>query len=190
MVGFMAGNFVLQQCFSRAVKQFATIKLPVYLPKYSYPHSNTLFHIFTLQAALFCIAGKRYQRRKTGHHRMKSIFTLWCQVVYRRIYCHRFLTSSSQTSHYIRKYIRISDHKYSKFLHAYTWAPSSEFVSSSILSWSILTVHAQPFRGSRDLAFCLKVPLNSPLVWASSGGSGETARMCRLAWTFAARIWR
>ena len=33
----------------------------------------------------------------------------------------------------------------------------------------------------------LKVPLGSLLVWASSGGSGETARMRRLAWTFAAR---
>ena len=52
----------------------------------------------------------------------------------------------------------------------------------------ILTAHAQPFRGARDLAFCLKVPLDSLLVWASSGGSGETARMRRLAWTFAARI--
>ena len=68
------------------------------------------------------------------------------------------------------------------------WAPSSEFVSSSIPSWLILTAHAQPFRGARDLAFCLKVPLDSLLVWASSGGSGETARMRRLAWTFAARI--
>ena len=68
------------------------------------------------------------------------------------------------------------------------WAPSSEFVSSSIPSWHILTAHAQPFRGARDLAFCLKVPLDSLLVWASSGGSGETARMRRLAWTFAARI--
>ena len=29
---------------------------------------------------------------------------------------------------------------------------------------------------------------HSLLVWASSGGSGETARMRRLAWTFAARI--
>ena len=46
----------------------------------------------------------------------------------------------------------------------------------------------QPFRRPRDLAFCLKVPLDSLLVWASSGGSGETARMRRLAWTFAARI--
>ena len=68
------------------------------------------------------------------------------------------------------------------------WAPSSEFVSSSIPSWQNLTAHAQPFRGARDLAFCLKVPLDSLLVWASSEGSGETARMRRLAWTFAARI--
>ena len=68
------------------------------------------------------------------------------------------------------------------------WAPSSEFVSSSIPWWQILTAHAQPFRGERDLAFCLKVPLDSMLIWASSGGSGETACMRRLAWTFAARI--
>ena len=70
----------------------------------------------------------------------------------------------------------------------YIWAASSEFVSSSIPSWQLLTAHAQPFRGARDLAFCLKVPLDSMLVWASSEGSGETARMRRLAWTFAARI--
>ena len=68
------------------------------------------------------------------------------------------------------------------------WAPSNEFVSSSIPSWPILSAHAQPFRGARDLAFCLKVPLDWLLVWASSEGSGETARMRRLAWTFAARI--
>ena len=59
---------------------------------------------------------------------------------------------------------------------------------SNIPSWQILTAHAQLFRGARDLAFCLKVPLDSLLVWASSEGSGETARMRRLAWTFAARI--
>ena len=69
----------------------------------------------------------------------------------------------------------------------FIWVPSSEFVSSSIPSWQILTAHAQPFRGARDLAFCLKVPLDSLLVWASSEDSGETARMRRLAWTFAAR---
>ena len=63
-----------------------------------------------------------------------------------------------------------------------------ETLSSSIPSWQILTAHAQPFRGARDLVFCLKVPLDSLPVWKSSGGSGETARMRRLAWTFAARI--
>ena len=68
------------------------------------------------------------------------------------------------------------------------WAPPSERVSSSIPSWQILTAHAQPFRGARDLAFYLKVPLDSLLVSASSEGSGETARMRRLAWTFAACI--
>ena len=71
---------------------------------------------------------------------------------------------------------------------AVIWAPSSEFVSSSIPSLQILTAHAQPFRGAKDLAFCLTVLLDSLLVWASSDGSGETARMRRLAWTFAARI--
>ena len=70
----------------------------------------------------------------------------------------------------------------------FIWAPSSEFVSSNIPSWQISTAHAQPFRGARDLVFCLKVPLDSLIVWASSEGSGETARMRRLAWTFAARI--
>ena len=71
---------------------------------------------------------------------------------------------------------------------ALDWAPSGEFVSSSIPSWQILTAHVQPFRGARDLVFCLKVPLDSLLVRASSEGSGKTARMRRLAWTFAARI--
>ena len=52
------------------------------------------------------------------------------------------------------------------------WAPSSELVSSSTPSWQILTAHAQPFRGAKDLAVWLKVPLDSLLVWASSGGSG------------------
>ena len=75
-----------------------------------------------------------------------------------------------------------------RHFHLLKWAPSSEFVCSSIPSWQILTAHAQPFRGARDLTSCLKAPLDSLLVGASSEGSGETARMRRLAWTFAARI--
>ena len=50
------------------------------------------------------------------------------------------------------------------FLCRIIWAPSSEFVSSSIPSWQILTAHAQTFRGVRDLAFYLKVPLDSLLA--------------------------
>ena len=49
-------------------------------------------------------------------------------------------------------------------LETILWAPSSEFVSSSIQSLQILTAHAQSFRGARDLAFCLYVPLDSLLV--------------------------
>ena len=67
-------------------------------------------------------------------------------------------------------------------------AASNEFVSSSIPSWQILTANAQSFRGARGLAFCLKLPLDSLLVWVSSGGSGATAQMLSLAWIFAARI--
>ena len=44
-----------------------------------------------------------------------------------------------------------------------------------------LTAHAQPSREARDLAFYLKVQLDSLLVRTSSEGSGETALMRRLA---------
>ena len=91
-----------------------------------------------------------------------------------------------QTNHNLWPLLTTFHHSYCP--HIVQWTASSEFVSSSIPSWQILTAHAQPFRGARDLAFCLKVPLDSLLVWASSEGSGETARMRRLAWTFAARI--
>ena len=63
----------------------------------------------------------------------------------------------------------VHSHFASFVMSCLNWAASSEFVSSSIPSWQILTAHAQPFRGARDLAFCLKVPLDSLLVWASSG---------------------
>ena len=85
-------------------------------------------------------------------------------------------------------FVSCNNELFCTLMHKNKWAPSSEFVSSSIPSLQISTAHAQPFRGARDLIFCLKVPLDSLLVWASSEGSGETARMRRLAWTFAARI--
>ena len=98
----------------------------------------------------------------------------------------RFLESPDFQPNTAKRYI---DQKFVlQVMLTIIWAASSEFVSSSIPSWHILTGHAQSFWGARDLAFCLKVPLDSLLVWASSGGSGETARMRRLAWTFATRI--
>ena len=100
------------------------------------------------------------------------------------------LLEINETPKYLEQRMNMTPvHEYHPVLNKFTiWAPSSDFVSSSIPSWQILTAHAQPFRGARDLAFCLKVPLDSLLIWASSEGSGETARMRRLAWTFAARI--
>ena len=117
-------------------------------------------------------------------HFRHVIYYIWCTTMFEKWFAcislryQSFSQNTGELSTCWRKY----DHFDPK------WAPSSEFVSSSIPSWQILTAHAQPFRGARDLAFCLKVPLDSLFVWASSGGSGETARMRRLAWTFAARI--
>ena len=97
---------------------------------------------------------------------------------------------NSLNIHYISLVVSavMKPNSYRMFNVLFKCGTSSDFVSSSISSWQILTAHALPFRGARDLAFCLKVPLDSLLVWASSRGSGETARMRRLAWTFAARI--
>ena len=68
------------------------------------------------------------------------------------------------------------------------WAPSSEFASSSIPSghFNCACPAIQRGQGSGFLS-AGSSPL-ALLVRASSRGSGETAGMCRLAWTFAARI--
>ena len=123
---------------------------------------------------------------------------LWRYRLQWQKYCWLYLSTSAQHYHTYPKNLDnwkiaviILKSEHCDFI-IYTcriiWAPSSEFVSSSIPSWQILTAHAQPFRGTRDLAFCLKVPLDSLLVWVSSEGCGETWRMRRLAWTFTARI--
>ena len=61
-------------------------------------------------------------------------------------------------------YSDISNHIIKLLILNTRWAPSSEFVSFSIPSLQILIAHAQPFRGARDQAFCLKVPLDSLLA--------------------------
>ena len=75
--------------------------------------------------------------------------------------------------------------------HTFLWRNMSPVKRISVFEHSVMTnfnCEGLPFRWTRDLAFCLKVRLDSLLVWASSGGSGETARMRSLAWTFAGRI--
>ena len=129
--------------------------------------------------------------RMAGHAQLKFVVTecsktqirltglIWSKLLYWYLYVWIY----ERNGQHLHSWSHIAE------IYIYTiWAPSSEFVSSSIQSWHILTGHAQTFRGARDLTFCLKVPLHSLLVWASSEGFGETARMRRLAWTFAALI--
>ena len=171
----MVGNFVLRQQISRVVKCNLS---PLNHWRFITSPNGTFAH-YPFETALCCTSSKRCQLCKIRHHPLKSDVTqlllisdsksqnFMSEIFYDR--CHIIFTSALEC---------VLD----------IWAPSSEFVSSSIPSWRISTAHAQPFRGARDLAFCLKVPLDSLLLWASSEGSGETARMRRLAWTFAARI--
>ena len=111
----------------------------------------------------------------------KSVEIVISSIIYMYIVC--YVSQILLLSNCFDIYIHLT-----KILHVICHFDYMGFVSSSIPSWKILTAHAQPFRVARDLAFCLKVPLDALLVWASSGGSGETARMRRLAWTIAARI--
>ena len=46
-------------------------------------------------------------------------------------------------------------------------------------------VHAQPSSGARCLIFGRTLRLLAFFMYTNSKGSGETARMCRLAWAFA-----
>ena len=113
------------------------------------------------------------------HRRTCECFETQCLMIFKTLIVAAVLITDSR---FFNNLVSVAPEQWNKC------AASSEFVSSSIPSWRILTAHAQPFSGARDLAFYLKVPHDSLLVWASSDGSGETVRMRRLAWTFAARI--
>ena len=72
-------------------------------------------------------------------------------------------------------------------MEGYNWAASSEFVSSSILPWQILTALAQPFRGARIWHSVWRFLLTQCLYERAAEVLARL-RMRRLAWTFAARI--
>ena len=170
----MVGNFVLRQRVSGVVK--CNLR-PLNHWRFITSPNGTFAH-YPFETALCCTSSKRCQPHKIRHHSLKSDVT---QLL---------LISDSKSQNFMSEIFY--DRRHIIFTSALEcvlniWAPSSKFVSSSIPSWQISTAHAQPFRGARDLGFCLKVPLDSLLLWASREGSGETAWMCRLAWTFAAR---
>ena len=82
---------------------------------------------------------------------------IWVYTVYSGLSVRKFWNAMVlQTFGLFKFKVLLSEHN--------IWAAPSEFVSSSIPSSHTLTAHAQPFRGARDLAFCLKVPLDSLLL--------------------------
>ena len=65
----------------------------------SYPHSDAHFQIFSFQNVLLFT-------KSSGDSDIKPAVSQW-KAIWRWIYCRRFFMSSNQTSHYIRKCIRM-----------------------------------------------------------------------------------
>ena len=107
IVGYTVGNLVLLRRASGAVKCDFRAYIRRYTSpnqnfEYCYPHSNALLQ--------FRFELEHCKPHKAAHHPTK------CDVindvkqfltVYRRIYCHKFLTLSNQMSRYKSKCIRI-----------------------------------------------------------------------------------
>ena len=69
------------------------------------------------------------------------------------------------------------------------YAASREKGSSDSPSNQHFSTHAQPLSQTTGLVLWLTFPLAQPPRWAIIIGSGETVRMCMLAWTFSVGIW-
>ena len=68
--------------------------------------------------------------------------------------------------------------------------PSHEIMALVVLRKLILqTAHAQPSNGARCLIYDRTPCLLPYFKCANSEGCGETARMRKLAWAFAGRLW-
>ena len=57
------------------------------------------------------------------------------------------------------------------------------------ISFLILQTRMRPSSGARCLSFGRTLRLLPYVMWANSEGSGETARMCRLPWAIAGRLY-
>ena len=66
--------------------------------------------------------------------------------------------------------------------------PAHEIMALFVLPKHSSNAHAQSSNRARSLIFCRTLCLLSCFMWVNSEGSGETARMRRLAWAFAGRL--
>ena len=94
IVRYTVGNLVLRRCVIGAVKRDFRPYIRRYTSpnenfEYGYPHTNALLQ--------FPIKLKRYKPHKAARH------PTICDVI--KLYCHKYLTLSNQTSRYKMKYI-------------------------------------------------------------------------------------
>ena len=107
IVQYTVGNLVLRRRASGAEKRDFQTYIRRYISpnenfEYGYPHSNALLQ--------FALKVERCKLYKTARHRTECdvIYDVKLfQIVYRRIYCRKFLTLSNQTPRYKLKCIRI-----------------------------------------------------------------------------------
>ena len=114
IVRYTIGNFVLWRPVSCAVKHGFRPYIRQYTSpnenfEYGYPHSYVLFNFYTWKT-LYFVQNVSFVS-DVNHYVDQSLATLLLTfgflIVYRRIYCRKFLTLSNQTSCYIHKCIRI-----------------------------------------------------------------------------------
>ena len=102
IVSYMVWNFVLRRWYISPNENF----------DYCYPHSNTLFNIYTSEAQHFApnwslVSDLKQLRQPITSHVFNDV---GAPTLYRRIYWCKFLTLSNQTSRYIGKCIKICDY--------------------------------------------------------------------------------
>ena len=110
----MVGNFILRRRISGVIKHnFRPYNRWYTSPnenfEYGYPHSNALFNIYLSKAQYFVPNWSFFSNVKQLRQPITSEVTydVGASMLYRRIYRHKFLMLSNQTSRYIRKCIRI-----------------------------------------------------------------------------------
>ena len=99
IVSYMVGNCILCQRYTSPNENV----------EYGYPHSNAFFNSYSSKTQYFAPNWSFVNNVKQLRQPITSDVTydVGAPTIYRRIYWHKFLTLSNQTSCYIRKCIRI-----------------------------------------------------------------------------------